>query len=180
MSGLVYTEAAFLLNGLSMGMTHSFLRVSPAELEEYLADAAALEQRVFNDEGDDPRLVYIDKAWDGLIFLLTGKGFTESDAPLMNVFFSGVTFDEEQDLGYGPAHYSTPGEVKELHLLLSELSNEEVAGKYDPQKMTELDIYPGGWENEELKEYLIDYFRSVKEVYALAAENGEAIITFLS
>jgi len=163
-----------------MGMTLTLLRVSSEELEQYLNDKELLTDRVFNDEGEDPKLVDIDKAWDGIIFLLTGERSLESQHPLVSIFFSGKFISEDQDLGYGPAHYLTASEVQVLNKKLVELSEEEVASKYDGHKMAALNIYPSDWQSEEEREYLMEYFIEVKSIYAQAAENGEAIITFLN
>lgn len=58
-----------------MSMIANLLRVTKAELEEYLNDSSLLESRIYNDESDeeDPCLVDIDQSWDGIVFLLTGK-----------------------------------------------------------------------------------------------------------
>jgi hypothetical protein len=47
--------------------------------------------------------------------------------------------------------------------------------------MNENGVYPQGWENEkEEEDYLIGYFEELKEFYATAADNGEAIISYIS
>jgi hypothetical protein len=46
--------------------------------------------------------------------------------------------------------------------------------------MMELKIYPNTWEEDEMINYLTDYFEILKEVFAEASKNDEAIITFLN
>ena len=46
--------------------------------------------------------------------------------------------------------------------------------------MKELGVYPNVWDHEDAADYLIEYFETLQEVYALAVENKEAIITFIS
>ncbi len=46
--------------------------------------------------------------------------------------------------------------------------------------MTELDIYPTIWDEADAVDYLLEHFKIVKEVYAEASKNGEAIITFIN
>jgi hypothetical protein len=165
-----------------MGMIGNLLRVTKTELEDYLQDSSLLEKRIYNDESDeqDPNLVDIDKAWDGIIFLLTGQNFDNATHPLTKVLFSRQIVDEEQDLGYGPGHYLTPEQVKELNEQISNISIHELSKNYDAKKMTELEVYPNVWENEDEVNYLIEYFQIVQEVYAEASKNDEAIITFIS
>ncbi len=53
-----------------MSMIGNLLRVTKAELEEYLKDSSLLEKSIYDEETDDenPNLVDIDKSWDGIVF----------------------------------------------------------------------------------------------------------------
>lgn len=164
-----------------MGMVGFLLRVSQSELEEYMNDSKLLESRLADEELDEDKLVDIDKAWDGIIYLLTGEGFATSEHPMRNVIFSGQLVHEEQDLGYGPAHYNTPGQVAELSTLLDKIDAADLRARYNPADMEEKDVYPSVWdEDEEIVTYLLDNFESVRAIYAEAALNGEAVIMFVS
>ncbi|WP_254561650.1 YfbM family protein [Dyadobacter diqingensis] len=165
-----------------MSMIGNLLRVTKNELEEYLKDSSLLESRIYNDETDDvdPNLIDIDKSWDGIIFLLTGQNFENSNHPLTRVLFSGQIIDEEQDLGYGPGQYLIPEQVKEVNEQISKISVEELSKKYDAKKMAELEVYPNIWDSEDEVNYLTEYFQTIQEVYAEAAKNDEAIITFIN
>ena len=165
-----------------MSMIGNLLRVTRTELEEYLKDSSLLENRIYKDDSDDedPNLVDIDKSWDGIIFLLTGQNFDNSNHPLTKILFSGQIIDEGQDLGYGPGQYLTPEQVKELNDQISKISVEELSKKYDAKKMTELEVYPNFWEDEDEVNYLTEYFQTIQEVYAEASKNDEAIITFIN
>ena len=165
-----------------MSMIGNLLRVTKTELEEYLKDSSLLENRIYNDdsENEDLNLVDIDKSWDGIIFLLTGQNFDNSNHPLTKVLFSGQIIDEEQDLGYGPGQYLTPEQVKEVNEQISKISIEELSKKFDAKRMTELEVYPNIWEDEDEVNYLTEYFQTIQEVYAEASKNDEAIITFIN
>lgn len=164
-----------------MSMTGNLFRVSNTELNNYLKDSYQLEEAIYSDdEQEKPNLIDIDKAWDGIIFLLTGKSVEEADNPLVRVLFSGQLIDENQDLGYGPAHYLTPNEVKELNEEVSKMVVKDVIKKYDAKKMTALEVYPNDWDDSEMAGYLAEYFTIVQEFYAEAAKRNEAIITFLN
>jgi len=165
-------------------MIGNLLRVTKTELEDYLKDSSLLEARVYDDKSEieDQALVDIDKSWDGIIFLLTGHNIaTGGHHPLVKVLFSGQFIDEEQDLGYGPAHYLTHEQVMDLNNQISKITLAELKQKFDPEKMTELDIYPTIWnEGDEAFDYVADGFLILQGVYAKASKNGEAIITFLN
>lgn len=112
--------------------------------------------------------------------LLTCQSIGDSNHPLTSVLFSGQLINEGQGVGYGPAHYLTPEQVKELHDQISIISRQELTERYDTKKMAELNIYPDIWDKEDALDYLIKYFESVQNIYALAAEKEEAIITFIN
>lgn len=167
-----------------MSMIGNLLRVTKVQLEEYLENSSLLESSLYDEETDDKNtnLVDIDKSWDGIIFLLTGQGIAKANHPLLRVLFSGQIIDENQDLGYGPAHYLTPEQVADLNNQISKITVADLKQKYDPKKMTELEVYPSIWEGEgeEAFDYLSEYFVTIQQVYSDAAKNGEAIITFLN
>lgn len=162
-------------------MIGNLLRVTNDELETYLKDSSLLEDRIYNQDIEDANLTDIDKAWEGILFLLTGQSLAEADHPLAAVLFSGQLIDENQDLGYGPAQYNTPEQVSKLNELISLLTVKELRQKFDPNMMTAEGIYPEIWdEGEEAFVYLIENFICVQLVYAEAVSKGEAIITFIN
>ena len=161
-------------------MIGNLLRVSNAELESYLENSSLLENRIYENDDEDSNLIDIDKAWNGILFLLTGQNLENLDHPMAKVFFSNQFIDEEQDLGYGPGHYLTPDQVKEVSSQLGQLSKEELRKKFDAKRMTELEIYPDIWDGEDEVEYLLEYYEVIRNVYSTAAKNNEAVITFLN
>lgn len=161
-----------------MGMIGNLLRVTQTELDAYLKDSSLLEKRIYQEENQ--KLVDIDKSWDGIHYLLTGRSVGDNTHPLTKVFFSGQLVDTDQDLGNGPAHFVTPEQVKEINAQISKLTRDELAIRYDPKKMSSLHIYPNIWEMDEVLDYLLEYFESVQELYALAAQNDEAVVTFIN
>lgn len=163
-----------------MSMIGNLLRVTNQELDDYLNDCTLLEDRIYNSTTDDNNLLDIDKSWDGIHFLLTGNNLEDTSHPLSKFLFSGQVINEEQDLGYGPAQYLTSEQVKEVNDLLVKISVDDLRKKYNPSKMSELEIYPNSWQDEDEIEYLLHHYLKVQEIYALAAKNQEAIITFIN
>jgi hypothetical protein len=123
------------------------------------------------------RRLSIDKAWHGLHFLLIGDA-ESTDGELGPVVLGGTEIGEDE--GYGPARYFEPGEVAALAAALDRDGVEdEIAARYDPARMTELSIYPFGWEDDEEdeREWLLDAFREVRAFYRDAAADGSAVVT---
>ena len=165
-----------------MGMIMYLLRISKQELESYIDKPELfLENRV-----DDAYSMDIDKAWGSILYLLTGKAFAsgspEDEVDSLNrIFFSAQFFDEDMDVGYGPAHYLTPEQVAGIHRKIASLTEADLKARYDTEAMNEEEkLYPSLDWNEEIFEYLYSHFQVLQSFFAMAASRGEAIVTFLS
>ncbi|MGJ1386419.1 YfbM family protein [Sphingobacterium spiritivorum] len=164
-----------------MSMIANLLPVTTSELEAYLKDSSLLEDSIYNDEADAENLIDIDKSWDGIIFLLTGQSLATAKHNLVRILFSGQIIDEEQDLGYGPAHYLTAEQVAELNGEISTITIADLKQRFNPERMNELEVYPIIWdEGDDAFDYLADGFLTLQNVFADATKNEEAIITFLN
>ena len=162
-----------------MSMIGNVLAVTNDELQSFLADSSLLEDKIYND-AENAQLEDLDKTWEGILYVLTGENLASLTHPLGRVLFSGQLVDADQDLGYGPAHYLTPAEVAELNESLASLTEVQVREKYDGEKMNELGIYPQIWDEEESFDYLYGNFTTLQQMFARAAQNSQAIITFIN
>ena len=165
-----------------MGMIMYLLRISKQELESYIDKPDLfLENRV-----DDAYSMDIDKAWGGILYLLTGKAFAfgslEDEVDSLNrIFFSAQFFDEDMDVGYGPAHYLTPEQVAGIHRKIASLTEADLKSHYDTEAMNEEEkLYPSLDWNEKIFDYLYFHFQALQSFFATAASRGEAIVTYLS
>ena len=163
-------------------MIMNLLRISKQELESYIDKPDLfLENRV-----DDAYSMDIDKAWGGILYLLTGKAFAsgspEDEVDSLNrIFFSAQFFDEDMDVGYGPAHYLTPEQVAGIHRKIASLTEADLKARYDTEAMNEEEeLYPSLEWNEEDFDYLYFHFQALQSFFATAASRGEAIVTFLN
>jgi hypothetical protein len=122
----------------------------------------------------------LEKAWHGVHYLLTGSA--EPGATLRSqAVLGGVELGEDPEgfSGYGPARYFRATQVREISAELSRPELEaEAAARFDPAKMSQMEIYPG-WSGDQDKEWLMDAFRRLRDFYANAAANGRAIVTSL-
>ena len=77
------------------------------------------------------------------------------------MFFNEKMVDETQDLGYGPAFYSEPEEVKKADIEIGKITTAELEARFDPEKMGM--VYPGSWgEYPESKQFLLESFQVLK------------------
>ena len=118
-----------------MGITVSLLRIPAAKLDAYLEDSTQLDNDLFLEDGGQPdadldvhraageesiESLYLDKSWDGLIYLLSGSGIATNDLSnpdnLARAILSSDIIDEEknEDWEYGYVHYRTVAETATL------------------------------------------------------------------
>lgn len=167
-----------------MGMICNYLRVSIAELEEYIRDSSMLEVRIhkgFTEE--DENLIDVEKAWNGIFYLLTGEPLTSiEDAlpPLRWILDAPQQVDSNQNLGYGPAYFTTANQTSDVATALANITDKDFEKRFDGNKMSDLDIYPNIWaEGDEALEYLKTYFYKLRSFYQKAAEMEQSVIVFI-
>jgi len=165
-------------------MIGNLLRVKSNELESYIHNSELLEERIDNETG--PELLDIDKTWEGILYILTGYGLSNLELakpPLKWVIIGDNIVDENQDLGYGPAEFRTHEQVKEISSALELIFDIEFRTMFQNSDISmREDIYPGIlWpEAEDAFHYHFEYFKLIKEFYAIAAKNNEAVISFIN
>ncbi len=167
-----------------MGMIQNYLRVDNDTLNAFIKDSSSLEAIVYGDDiTNNENFLDLDKAWEGVFFIITGQSLAkavEAEAPLLGILMGPLEIDPDQDMGYGPATYTTAEQTRVIYNAIKDLTKEELSANYDPNRMDEEGLYPDIWQNDEnALEYLLDYFDDLKNFYKNAVENGEAVVTFL-
>lgn len=123
----------------------------------------------------------LEKAWHGVHYLLTGAAEPGPELRSQAVL-GGVELgdDPEGFSGYGPARYFRAAQVR---VLSEELRHPEVeseaAARFDPGRMSRLQIYPGWQAGEQDREWLVDAFHRLRDFYLSAAAQGRAVVTCL-
>jgi hypothetical protein len=160
-----------------MGMIGNLFRVSTKDLEEILKDSSLLETKLYSENSDHANdLLDLDKSWEAIFYLLTGYGIAEieeAEIPLSWTLFSGQLIDEEQNLGYGPAHYIDADQVKQLNKELEKITTDELRRKYNGKEMDAAGIYPQVWNEAESIDYVIDFYGQLKEFYQTAEKENK-------
>ncbi len=119
----------------------------------------------------------LDKAWHGLHYILSGE--VEPGESLLSRAVLGGTEIGDDFSGYGPARCFTASEVGDLAAVLGEPAvATEAAARYDAARMTELQVYPFGWDEDD-REWLLSALRDLRGFYADAAGKGSAVVTCL-
>ncbi|HYM00870.1 MAG TPA: YfbM family protein [Blastocatellia bacterium] len=119
----------------------------------------------------------IQKAWHGLHYLLC-----ESGDPVPGVLGSSILGGKElgPDLGYGPARYLTVESLRSTASALNEISTDTLRARYNPARMTGLQIYPGVWDREdEDVEWLLLAFEDLRQYYFDAENQNRAMLLYI-
>lgn len=127
---------------------------------------------------ESPRLS-LDKEWHGVHYLLCGKAEPD-DSLLSKAVLGGRALgdDDEGFSGYGPARCFTASEVAQLSAALDAPEVEtEARGRFDAARMNSLQIYPGF--RPEDAGPLLEALRRLRDFYAGAAKNGNAMVSCL-
>jgi hypothetical protein len=141
-----------------------------------LAQREAARRRAPPAPGTPGHSVSLDKAWHGLHYLLCGA-LEPVPGPLGQAVFGGSEIGE--DRGYGPARYFAPAQVVEIAGALQSPGLErKLHARFDAVAMTQLGIYPGGWETDD-HDWLIKAFRTLCDFYAAASEAEQAVVTLI-
>jgi hypothetical protein len=161
-----------------MSMIGNFLQITPAQLQALVENPTSVQALLYPDDGDRAESIDIDKAWHGIHFMLTGEAWGGS-APLANIVLGGTEIGG--DVGYGPAHYLTPEELRAAAEAVRELPPDEFARRFDAEKLSANQIYPEIWdEGDETLDYLRHYYETLRAYYLDAAAKGNAMLKYLN
>jgi hypothetical protein len=126
--------------------------------------------------------VDLEKAWHGLHFLFTGTD-DGGEEPGCFLLSGGEEIGDED---VGPARVLRPDQVSQFATFLADLSYEELARRYDPARMTALEIYPDViWmrpeaPGESARDYLFGAFEDLRAFVTETAKTGESVIISIS
>jgi hypothetical protein len=159
------------------GMTGLFLRLFPITITEVGSDPI---EDASPPAADPDRSIDIEKAWHGLHFLFTGTA-DEGEEPACYLARGGEDLDDE-----GQIRALRPQQVRRFAEYLSALTPGDLARRYDPERMTTLEIYPDViWRRstppgESPLEWLLQCFSDVQGFVNRAAAANRAVIIDIS
>jgi hypothetical protein len=107
----------------------------------------------------------------------------EGDEPL-NFLLCGGEAVGDIDVGYGPARVFTSERVRTIHQALTPLDEAFLRGRFSPAEMMKLEIYPEIWDRDPADDdtfgYCAEYFATLKEFVARAAEKNLGLVIYVS
>jgi hypothetical protein len=163
-----------------MSMIGNYRRISQAKLERLLAHPDELSSLLYPEghDGGEPHLD-IDKTWHIIHFLLNGQPW-DGEWPLGALVMGGTEISDE-DVGYGPARYLTPAEVREVSAAVNALPADALLSRFDSDAVRKAEIYPEGWSGSaEDRDYIGGYYTQLQAFFGAAAEAGEVMVIYLN
>ncbi|MCG3180294.1 MAG: hypothetical protein BIFFINMI_02653 [Phycisphaerae bacterium] len=167
-----------------MKTSASFIRIDPATVRPLSHEADRLRRVVCGDLNVGRR-TDIGQAWDGLHFLLSprrraGARHDTGDAFGLGLFggrrLNGYAIDDGELI-----NYADPDAVARVDRELQRITGDGLLRRYDPGAMDVADVEPGDWQTrgDEGFELLLDAFLQWRELYHLAAEDGQGVLCLL-
>jgi hypothetical protein len=175
--------AAFVLSLLATGpaaasMIGSYRQISPQQLEELKRNPDGMEALLSAEATPDDMAMDVDKAWNGLHYVLTGTA-EGGQPPLSQAVLGGTEIGG--DVGYGPARFLTPEQVRQVAQALAGLDEAALRAKYNPAAMKQAGVYPEEiWEDAESFDYLLENFASLSIFFQDASARGNAVLFYLN
>lgn len=156
-----------------MSMILCLHRLPESEAAGYRADPASLDLDAIDQIGSDC-FVDLDKSWHAIHHLLTDTA-REEDHSAFALLRGGET------LGDGPGRLLAPSEVTTFADLLTNTTEADLRARYDASRMQQLDLYPQIWDepDDEVLEYVTDYFDLLRNFANQAAAAGQAVLIWM-
>ncbi|MBX9644062.1 MAG: YfbM family protein [Novosphingobium sp.] len=122
-----------------MSMVLYVRRATDAQLDEVRGNPASITDFFFSTDAHEAGdLIDFDRAWDALNMMLTGEPFG-SEGPLAIFYYNGE--EVGSDAGYGPARYIPIEKMREFAAALQDLSDEDLASRFDPEGFEAAQLY---------------------------------------
>ncbi len=159
------------------GVLGWLLRLTPIKIEEVVPDS---DRSVAARPSDPNRSIDIDQGWHGLHFLFTGTA-DEGDEPACYFMRGGEDLDDD-----GHARALRPDQVRRFAAYLDTLTPEELSSRYDPARMTKLQIHPDViWNRPFTPEdsplgWLTGCYAEVRQFVKSVASSGDGLIINIS
>ncbi len=160
-----------------MGMIANYQEITDAELERLESCEDIFEAVEEMQENDARELCDIDKMWDALHFLLTGRSASKPiEDNLISESIIG-SFGISEDEFITGIHADR---VNKIAKALQEIDFTKYMENFSMHKFAKNDIYPAIWEYQEeedmIKEDLKISFESLKKFYQNMAEKGCGVL----
>ncbi|NGZ76753.1 YfbM family protein [Saccharibacillus alkalitolerans] len=159
-----------------MGMIGYLKRIPEPRLSSLIHGGEDLYAYIHGEEGGE---LDLDKAWQGLHYLLCGDAFS-GEGPLFDALMGGKPLNEDETEEI-IVRYLTPDEVRNVAAALESVGRTELARGFEPDDMNEANVYPAqDWNDEGELDYLLGYYEPMRDHYRAAAAAGEGMLLYVA
>ena len=157
------------------GILGFLLRLTPITISEVDSDAPDSSNRPVDPE----KSLDIEKAWHGLHFLFTGTS-DDGEEPACYMLKGGEDVDDE-----GSRRVLRPTQVRQFARFLASVSPADLERRFDPKRMTALEIYPDVvWNRvppeDNPRQWLLDTVEQLRLFVNRAADAGDGLVIDVS
>jgi uncharacterized ubiquitin-like protein YukD len=156
-----------------MGMTMTLFQVKQEKLENIIINNETLFDIDPNEECDS---IDIDKSWDAIKFILNR---INSESIVSKVISSGQVIGDYDEYDLLEVNYLSAKQVRNCIIDLIAISKTQFEKNFDIQAMNKQEVYLDPFD-EDAFEYLLKNFENIQTFYSIAAENNNAVITYIS
>lgn len=163
-----------------MGMIANYQQSTDKELETFMRSEDLFEDIEDAQENGELDVCDIDKMWDGLHFLLTGKSASE---PIENDLISEAIVGQVNISSEDADEFVTGTYANRVHEIAGALQGLDFKAyieKFNMKSFAQSNIYPKIWENEAERDAiaaeLSDTFVCLKDFYVRMSEQGNAVL----
>ncbi len=149
---------------------------------QQVSATAAADESANRELVQDGEELGLEKAWQGLHFLFTGTAW-EGEEPGCFLLLGGEEIGNQDD---GSVRVLGPDQVSQFAAFLTGLSRDELARRYNPTRMTALDIYPKViWlrptpDGESQFDYLFETFEELRDFVTATSTRGDSLIVSIA
>lgn len=161
-----------------MGMLGQYMMVDKSTLDSLIGLENDDLIESLEELCEENEVYHIDKLWDGLHFILTGKSACQSiEGDKLSEAVVGVTLfnDEEADF----ITYTKTEDLAEIVKALENVDVDTLKSNFDASKLRDAGIYPAIWDDEEkdsLCTELIQEYNNLLDFYKEALEKKNNIV----
>ena len=166
------------------GLLGLVLRLLPITIEQVKPlEGVSPDEMLAQMQANDQEIA-LDKAWHGLHYLFTGSAWEGGEPACFLVRGGEAVGDEEY--GFGLVRAFRAEQTRQIAAFLASLSRAELTRRFDPARMTTLEIYPDViWtrtneDNDHPLEYLLNAFDDLRTFVGKTAAEGDGLLVDLT
>jgi uncharacterized protein DUF1877 len=157
------------------GILGWLMKLSPVTVVENDPDA---EPPPGYDHASDRPHCDLEGVWHGLHYLFTGTAW-EGDEPACYLIRGGEDIGDADELGYSVLQALSPDKVQRFAAFLNALSHDELAGRFNPARMRDLEVEPAHRDHSPI-DRLLDGYDQLRAFVTAAAEAGAGAVVYVT